>query len=78
MSRVVAAAPDWTVPLARLESMGLVAFQANEAKNGWVFSCQLRTTESGKQHRIEAGPAATKAEAICLALSEAERWASGK
>jgi hypothetical protein len=76
----VAASPaDWTVALARLETLGLVAFNAQELREGgWVFVCQLKTAQPGQRHRIEAGPAATKAEAIRLALVEAERRTAGR
>jgi hypothetical protein len=74
----VAAAPasaaTWTDSLVRLEKLGMVAFQAQQLPSGnWRFICQLPTAVPGRKQRIETGPAATKAEAIQLAVVEAER-----
>ncbi len=77
----VAAAParsaetDWAATRRRLQELGAVAFQVLEQPDGWRFVCRLRTAEPGRLHRIEAGPAATEAEAVALALAEADRWA---
>jgi hypothetical protein len=71
-------AADWTSALARLEAMGLAAFLFREApEGGWHFDGQFRTADPARRHRIASGPAATRAEAVQLALAAAERWAAG-
>jgi hypothetical protein len=71
--RVEPAAFSWTAALARLETLGMTGFQVRELpEGGWRFSCQLRTAQPGRRQRIETGPAASKAEAIRLAVVEAE------
>lgn len=68
---------DWTATRRQLKDLGVVSFQVNEvAQGGWRFVCQLRTARAEVLHRIEAGPAATEAEAVTLALAEAKRWAA--
>jgi len=72
-------AEDWTACLARLEKLGLVGCQVQQLPQGeWKFVCQLRTAQPGRHYRIESGPAATKADAIKLAVADAERWASSR
>jgi hypothetical protein len=67
---------DWTATRQQLKALGVVTFQVGELpEGGWRFVCQLRTAQAGVLHRIEAGPVATEAEAINLALAEAKRWA---
>jgi hypothetical protein len=69
-------AADWTVSLSKLEALGATLFAVRENPDGgWTFVCQLRTTEQNRRLRIETGPVPTKAEAIRLALVEAERQA---
>jgi hypothetical protein len=70
----VAPAGDWTVSLARLEELGLGAFQLQEApQGGWVFVGQMRTTQPGHYRRIATAPAASRGAALRLALLEVER-----
>jgi hypothetical protein len=69
-------AAEWTVPLSKLEALGATLFAAREnPSGGWTFVCHLRTSDQNRRLRIEAGPVPTKAEAIRLALVEAERQA---
>jgi hypothetical protein len=66
---------DWKELRHRMQSLGVVGYQAREATGGgWVFACQLKTSDPSRRHRIETPPAATEAQAISLALAEAERW----
>jgi hypothetical protein len=79
--------PDGTAPVAemdagrahqRLRELGLVGFKVRQEANGWRFVCELRTARPGTLHRIETGPAATEAQALALAVAEADRWARGR
>ncbi len=75
---VTPAAQEWTVTLAQLEAMGLGTFQFQEAsQGGWVFVGQMHTSQPGRHQRIATAPAATRGDAIQLALAEAQRWAAG-
>jgi cell division septation protein DedD len=72
--RLTTVAPaNWTESLARLEARGMANFQVQQVGEGWRFVCQMRTAQEGRHQRIEVGPVASKAEAIRLALIEAER-----
>jgi 3-oxoacyl-(acyl-carrier-protein) synthase len=79
----IAAAPlepasvDWMAVRQRLQAVGATTFQiAQRPNNQWAFCLAMPTSVPGKVHRIEA-EAATEAEAIAHALSEAERWRKG-
>src|SRR5262245_43958491 len=71
-----APALDWTATRRRLNELGAVTFQLQQTSGGWRFACQLRTAVAGQLHRIETAPVASEAEAVALAMAEAERWAA--
>ena len=69
---------DWTATRQHLRELGVVSFQVGEQRGSWHFVCQMPTATAGVFHRIESGPAATEAEAVTLALAEAQRWRTGR
>jgi hypothetical protein len=62
----------------RLDNLGVLCFNLDKgAPGGCRFTCLLPTAQQGRSHRIETR-AATEAEAVRLAVAEAERWAGRK
>lgn len=64
---------DWEATRRRLRDLGATSFQVLEQRRGWSFRMNLPTRQPGQSHRIEA-EGRTEAEAVRLALAEAERW----
>jgi hypothetical protein len=65
---------DWSSTHARLEKLGVTCFQEEKLTNGACrVTCVLPMGNSGQTHRIEA-EASNAAEAVQVALSEAENW----
>jgi hypothetical protein len=58
---------DWTATRAALDRLGAMAFTLEQAGMGYRFSCRLSAG------RLVEGRGATEAEAIRLALEQAER-----
>jgi hypothetical protein len=68
---------DWTAVLhRRLKGLGATCFQVEQLNPGSEcrITCLLPTRDPGRTHRIEAR-AASEAEAVRLALAQAEDWA---
>jgi hypothetical protein len=69
---------DWSATHARLDRLGVTCFQEEKLANGACrFSCVLPMNNGAQAHRIEA-EASSAAEAVQLALAEAEHWKAGK
>jgi hypothetical protein len=69
------AALDWAATHRRLEALGAVCFQMHQLpRGGWGVTCLLPTGRPNTTHRVEA-EADSKAEAVRLALEQAEGWA---
>jgi hypothetical protein len=69
------AAIDWAAAHRRLEALGAVCFQMHQLpRGGWGVTCLLPTGRPDSTHRVEA-QADSKAEAVRLALEQAEGWA---
>jgi len=65
---------DWSSTHARMEKLGVTCFQEERLTNGACrVTCVLPMGNSGQTHRIEA-EASNAAEAVQVALSEAESW----
>jgi len=72
--RPAAGEPDWAAVHARVKALGAVCFQVEKlAPGGSRVTCVLPTAQAGRTHRIEAR-AATDAEAVRVALEQAEQW----
>ena len=68
---------DWTAAHVQLDRLGATCFHLERLpKGGCRITCLLPTKQSDRTHRIEA-EAASDADAIRLALAQAERWAAG-
>jgi hypothetical protein len=66
---------DWGTVNRRLEGLGATCFQMQRLAEGrWHVLCLLPTAQPNQTHRVEA-EAGAKAEAIRLALEQAEQWA---
>lgn len=66
---------DLTAAYRRLESLGAVCFRMDKLETGDCrFTCLLTTPQAGVNHRVEAD-ARSSAEAVRLALTQAEDWA---
>jgi hypothetical protein len=61
------AAPDWAAVHARLDRLGATAFALERAGQGYRFTCRLPAD------RTVEGRGTTQAEAIRMALDQAER-----
>jgi hypothetical protein len=65
---------DWTAAHRQLESLGAIGFRFEKLETGGCrFACLLPTRQPSLTHRVEA-EAATAAEAVNLALAQAEKW----
>ena len=72
---VVAPEIDWSLVHRRMQSLGSVCFHMEKLpQGGYRFLCLLPTSQTDRTHRIEV-EAATEAEAVRLALEQAELWA---
>jgi len=70
--------PDWAVVHHRLDLLGACSIQLDKlGRGGCRFTCLLPTGTPDRFHRVES-QAATAAEAVRLALDDAEKWAGGK
>jgi hypothetical protein len=66
---------DWGTVNHRLDGLGATCFQMQRVPEGrWHVLCLLPTAQPNQTHRVEA-EADAKAEAIRLALEQAEQWA---
>jgi hypothetical protein len=66
---------DWGGVNRRLDGLGATCFQMQRVAEGrWHVLCLLPTAQANQTHRVEA-EADAKAEAIRLALEQAEQWA---
>ncbi|HYV34285.1 MAG TPA: hypothetical protein VE988_01190 [Gemmataceae bacterium] len=73
-----AASVDWNTAHARLQQLGGIGLQSTHLPDGRVrVAFLLRTNQVNQVHHVEA-TASTEAEAVAVALSEAEKWASPK
>jgi hypothetical protein len=69
---------DWTAVHKQLDRLGATCFHSDQLAAGvYRITCLLPTGESGRSHRVEA-QAEGEAEAVRLALSEANAWAAGR
>jgi hypothetical protein len=65
---------DWTATHARLEKLGVTCFHEERLANGTCrVVCVLPAGSGGQTHRVEA-EASSAAEAVQVALNEAETW----
>jgi hypothetical protein len=65
---------DWTAAHRQLERLGAIGFRVEKLETGGCrFACLLPTRQPRLTHRVEA-EAATEAEAVNLALAQAEKW----
>ncbi|HEV3259014.1 MAG TPA: hypothetical protein VG013_19235 [Gemmataceae bacterium] len=70
--------PDWTALHRRLDQLGAWSIQLDKLPAGGCrFTCLLPTGTPDRFHRVES-QAGTPAEAVRLALDDAEKWAGGK
>jgi hypothetical protein len=66
---------DWAGLERRLQALRAVGFQMSQTTQGnWKAVCMLPTAQAEKLHRIET-EGASRAEAVRLALDQAEKWA---
>jgi hypothetical protein len=69
------AAPDWNAIHRRLGQAGASDFRLDKLpQGGYRATLFLPTGQKNCKHHIEA-PGTTEAEAVCLALDRAEKWA---
>lgn len=68
---------DWTAVHQRLDRLGATCFHLEKLARGARVTCLLPTAKADCSHRIEA-VADSEAEAVSLAVAQAEQWASGK
>jgi hypothetical protein len=74
-TRAADAGLDWAAVNRRLESLGAVCFQMNKLPGGgWRVTCLVPTGQPDRTQRIEA-EAGDRAEAVRLALEQAEQSA---
>jgi len=77
-SRLAVGGADWTAAHRRLQQLGVTCFHLETLPDGGCrFVCMLPTGTQSRLHRVEV-QAATEAEAVCLALDDAEQWAGQK
>ena len=70
--------PDWTLFHRRLDQLGACSIHLDKLPAGGCrFTCLLPTGRRDRFHRVES-QAATEAEAVQLALDDAEKWVGGK
>jgi hypothetical protein len=73
----VVARLDWTAVHERLDRLGATCFHLEKLARGARVTCLLPTAKADCTHRIEA-VADSEAEAVALAVAQAERWVNGK
>lgn len=66
---------DWTIVHQRLDQLGATCFQKHRLPDGGCRITCLLPSQPGTQHRIDT-QATSEAEALRLALDQAERWAA--
>lgn len=72
------AQPDWAAFHRQLDTLGARSFHVEKLpQGGYQFSCLLPTSQADRCHRVEA-TAATEAQAIRMALQEAEQWVAAR
>jgi hypothetical protein len=71
------AAVDWATVHQRLDRLGATCFHMEKLTRGARVTCVLPTAKADYSHRIEA-VADSEAEAVALAVTQAEQWAVGK
>lgn len=75
VGRPAEAGLDWAAVNRRLEGLGAVCFQMRQLpQGGWHVTCLLPTGQADRTQRVEA-KAEARAEAVRLALEQAEQWA---
>ncbi len=68
---------DWSAAHRKLENLHALCYRMeNLGQGGFRFTCLLATNQAGQTHHVEAD-ANNEAEAVRLALNQAEKWASG-
>jgi hypothetical protein len=72
-STSAAAEVDWNAIHRRLDELGSQSLEVKHMADGYRCTCQL-ATESGRSKVIQT-QGATKADAVRLALAQAEQWA---
>ena len=72
-----AARLDWAAVHQRLDRLGATCFHLEKLARGARVTCLLPTAKADCAHRIEA-VADSEAEAVALAVGQAEQWAIGK
>jgi hypothetical protein len=78
LGRPAEAGLDWASVHRRLEGLGAVCFQMRQLpQGGWHVTCLLPTAQADRTQRVEA-KAEARAEAVRLALEQAEQWARTK
>jgi hypothetical protein len=65
---------DWSAIHQRLDQLGATCFHLEKLARGCRVTCLLPTAQADRSHRIEA-EAATEAEAVAIAVTQAESWA---
>jgi hypothetical protein len=69
---------DWAVVNRRLEALGTVCFQMNKLpQGGWRVTCLVPTGQPDRTRRVEA-EAGARADAVRLALEQAEQGAAAR
>jgi hypothetical protein len=68
---------DWAAVHQRLDRLGATCFHLEKLAHGARVTCLLPTAKADCSHRVEA-VADSEAEAVALAVNQAEQWANGK
>lgn len=68
---------DWASVHDRLDRLGATCFHVEKLAKGARVTCLLPTSKADCAHRIEA-VAGSEAEAVALAVNQAEQWAHAK
>ena len=68
---------DWAGVHRRLQELGADFLRQKLPEGGYRFTCLMPTNQPNRLHRIEA-EAATEAEAVQLALNQANKWAGSQ
>jgi hypothetical protein len=68
---------DWAAVHRRLQELGADFLRQRLPQGGYRFTCLMPTNQPNRLHRVEA-EAATEAEAVQLALNQANKWAGSQ
>ena len=68
---------DWAAVHRRLQELGADFLRQKLPEGGYRFTCLMPTNQPNRLHRVEA-EAATEAEAVQLALNQANKWAGSQ